>query len=199
MSKRQFLAQVPLFSGLDGEALDRLAEGARYVDFKRGQAIIKEGETGGGVYVIVSGSVEVVKDWGGRKEKRLRVMEPRDYFGEMAVIDDMPRSASVIAREGTRVLHCEQVCLEEMIAGNPALAWELLRALSRRIRGIEEGMMEVLCGLLPICAACKKIRDEDDNWQPLEVFIRERSEAEFSHSICPECARKLYPEIYGDD
>jgi len=55
--------------------------------------------------------------------------------------------------------------------------------------------MKFLEGILPVCASCKKIRDDEGNWHQIESFIRERSEAEFSHGICPECARKLYPEF----
>ncbi len=53
-----------------------------------------------------------------------------------------------------------------------------------------------LSGMLPICSSCKKIRDGKGHWNPIEAYIRERSDAQFSHGICPECAQKLYPEIY---
>jgi C4-dicarboxylate-specific signal transduction histidine kinase len=53
-----------------------------------------------------------------------------------------------------------------------------------------------LSGLLPICASCKKIRDDRGYWNRIEAYIQNHSEAEFSHSICPECSRKLYPEIF---
>lgn len=52
-----------------------------------------------------------------------------------------------------------------------------------------------LSGLLPICASCKKIRDDNGYWKQIESYIREHSEADFSHSICPECAEKLYPPL----
>lgn len=55
--------------------------------------------------------------------------------------------------------------------------------------------MQQLRGLLPICAACKRIRDDDGYWQRLEIYIRDRSEAEFSHGICPDCSERLYPEV----
>jgi PAS domain S-box-containing protein len=54
--------------------------------------------------------------------------------------------------------------------------------------------VKTLSGLLPICASCKKIRDDQGYWQKLEVFVRDHSQAEFSHSICPDCMRLLYPE-----
>jgi len=52
-----------------------------------------------------------------------------------------------------------------------------------------------LRGMLPICANCKKIRDDNGYWNQIESYIREHSEAEFSHSICPECVKKLYPDF----
>ncbi len=55
--------------------------------------------------------------------------------------------------------------------------------------------VRTLTGLLPICSSCKKIRDDKGYWNQLEAFITEHSHAEFSHSICPECARKLYPDL----
>jgi len=55
--------------------------------------------------------------------------------------------------------------------------------------------VKTLSGLLPICASCKKIRDDHGYWQKLETFVREHSEAEFSHSICPDCMKLLYPEF----
>jgi PAS domain S-box-containing protein len=54
--------------------------------------------------------------------------------------------------------------------------------------------IKTLSGMLPICAACKKIRNDSGYWEQLEVYIKSRSEAEFSHGICPDCAKKLYPE-----
>ena len=59
--------------------------------------------------------------------------------------------------------------------------------------------VKLLSGFLPICASCKKIRDDKGYWNQIESYIKERSEVEFSHSICPECAKKLYPEIYDPD
>jgi PAS domain S-box-containing protein len=56
--------------------------------------------------------------------------------------------------------------------------------------------VQVLEGLLPICANCKRIRDQRGTWQVLEVFLQAHSEAKFSHGICPDCLRKLYPEQY---
>ena len=70
-----------------------------------------------------------------------------------------------------------------------------LRRLNKELQDALD-QVQALSGLLPICSSCKKIRDEENHWQPLEVYIRDRSEAEFSHSLCPDCAKKLYPDYY---
>lgn len=57
--------------------------------------------------------------------------------------------------------------------------------------------LKTLGGLLPICASCKKIRDDKGYWNQIEIYIAQHSQAEFSHGYCPDCARKLYPELYG--
>ena len=64
----------------------------------------------------------------------------------------------------------------------------LLKNLYKRIRLLE--------GFLPICANCKKIKNTDDQWEQIEQYITKHSLAQFSHSICPDCARQLYPDLY---
>jgi hypothetical protein len=58
--------------------------------------------------------------------------------------------------------------------------------------------MKYLEGILPVCASCKKIRDEKGTWHQIGLYVRERSDAEFSHGVCPECAAKLYPDYNYD-
>src|SRR5438093_1680495 len=68
----------------------------------------------------------------------------------------------------------------------------------RLIHLLEDALANVkqLKGLLPICASCKRIRDDRGYWNQIEEYIRKHTEAEFTHGLCPECARKLYPELY---
>lgn len=67
--------------------------------------------------------------------------------------------------------------------------------LIRNLQGALD-RVKTLSGLLPICANCKKIRDDRGYWHQVEIYIHEHSEADFSHSLCPDCTRKLYPELY---
>ena len=68
---------------------------------------------------------------------------------------------------------------------------ELLSSLQDALANVK-----TLSGLLPICSACNKIRNDAGYWERIETYIRERSDAEFTHSICPDCAKKLYPQFY---
>lgn len=72
---------------------------------------------------------------------------------------------------------------------------------SKVISELQEALAKVktLSGLLPICATCKKIRDDQGYWNQIEAYIRDHSEVEFSHGICPGCAKKMYAEIYRDN
>jgi hypothetical protein len=67
-------------------------------------------------------------------------------------------------------------------------------------RDLEHALSQVklLQGMLPICASCKKIRNEAGSWEKLESYIGGHSEAEFTHGLCPDCARKLYPNLVDD-
>ena len=68
---------------------------------------------------------------------------------------------------------------------------------SALIEQLQKALTEVktLSGFIPICASCKKVRNDDGYWDQIEQYIRDRSDAQFSHSICPECREKLYPEL----
>ncbi len=74
---------------------------------------------------------------------------------------------------------------------------ENLRLLKEPREALDE--VKILSGLLPICASCKKIRDDKGYWNQIETYIRDHSEAAFSHSICPECAKKLYPDLLNEE
>jgi len=71
----------------------------------------------------------------------------------------------------------------------------LLQTEKQLVNKLQEAMGQVkeLSGLLPICAACKKIRDDKGYWEQIESYIKQRTKADFSHGLCPECARRLYP------
>ncbi|HRV94306.1 MAG TPA: response regulator [Anaerolineae bacterium] len=73
---------------------------------------------------------------------------------------------------------------------------EALRLRNKELQAALD-QIKTLKGLLPICAQCKKIRDDEGYWHEVEVYIREHSDADFSHGICPSCLRILYPDFYS--
>lgn len=77
---------------------------------------------------------------------------------------------------------------------------EDIQERQRLINELETALSEVktLSGLLPICSSCKRIRDDKGYWNQIESYIHEHSEAQFSHSICPDCVKKLYPDLYNE-
>ncbi len=118
----------------------------------------------------------LTEKWALRQESRLRL----DHL-EKLVLDR------------TKVLQETNARLEGEIAGRKAaqaqreqLIVQLKEALAR---------VQTLRGLIPICASCKKIRDDKGYWNQVETYVAEHSDAEFTHSICPACARRLYPDI----
>ncbi len=197
MDHSKLLSKVPLFSEMKAEDLARISESALVVSYNDGDIIIKEGAQDRRLFVIISGSVEVIKNLNSKKEASIDSFGPLSYFGEMALIDDEVRSASVVAREATSVLTINHMDLRQELKQYPDMAVELLQMLSRRIRLIEKTLINTLGSFLPVCANCRKIRDEDGIWSSMEAYISEHSDTEFSHGICPKCAEVLYPEFYA--
>ncbi|MBD3182807.1 response regulator [Candidatus Poribacteria bacterium] len=64
---------------------------------------------------------------------------------------------------------------------------------------LDNALAKILGGFLPICAGCKKIRDEEGNWNQIDVYLRKHTEAEFTYSICPDCKNEFYSELYDDE
>jgi CRP-like cAMP-binding protein len=194
MNKTDILSKVSIFSEMKKSDLETIASLAHGQSFRPGETIIREGDRDGRLFVVVRGEVEVIKSLGRKNERHVRNLGPLNYFGEMALIDDLVRSASIVAREQTEVLILDQWNLRQEIERYPAMAFELLRMLSQRIRAIEKTIVDAIDGLLPICAHCKKIREDDGSWVSIEKYITEHSEAEFSHGLCPDCVKELYPQ-----
>lgn len=97
-------------------------------------------------------------------------------------------------KERTAELQAVNDTLREEMQRREALEGER----EKYIKELQSALSEVktLSGLLPICASCKKIRDDGGYWNQIEEYIRMHSEAEFSHGLCPDCAEKLYPEFF---
>jgi len=134
MTRVEFLKQVPLFEGLKEAELEALARDFAPMRFQAGEMIFQQGDPGEALYLIESGQVRIyVSDEGGQ-ETSVNLFGPGDVFGEMAVIDDMPRSANVTAMEATLVHRLSRECFRDHMRRAPQLMLNFMRALSIRLR-----------------------------------------------------------------
>ncbi|HEY7835407.1 MAG TPA: cyclic nucleotide-binding domain-containing protein [Ktedonobacterales bacterium] len=131
------LAQVPLFSSLSKRELDLLAKSCREREYAAGAALMRQGETGVGLFVIVSGSVRVSQHQEGGAERDLNTLGRGDVLGEMSLLDDLPRSATVVALEPTKALVLPVWDFRASLREAPDIGISLLGVLSRRLRQAE--------------------------------------------------------------
>jgi CRP-like cAMP-binding protein len=159
--------------------------------FKEGEMIIREGDQDRRLFILAEGRVNVIKHLGTKKERPIATLVAPGYFGEMAMVDNLTRSASVVATVPSHLFSLDHQDFFEEIRRHPSIALELLSTLSRRVRSLETMMIGNLGHLLSICATCKKIRNSGGDWVPLEAYISNRSNTKFTHSICPDCKAKF--------
>jgi CRP/FNR family cyclic AMP-dependent transcriptional regulator len=127
------LRQVPLFSGLSEAHLADVVKAAGRRSFGAGKPIVRQGkETHAAFFLILSGRVEVRRD-----DRVLSELGTGQFFGEMSLFDDQPRSADVIPTADTECLVIARWNLERLIKGNPDIAMRMLGELSRRLRETE--------------------------------------------------------------
>jgi CRP-like cAMP-binding protein len=133
-----FLATVPLFSGIDRTELQRFADMTRERFYPRGSVILFENDPGDSLFVVRQGRVKVVLIGEDGREVILGVLGVSDHFGELSLIDDRPRSAHVIAMDDSHLLVLRREDFRKRVAAAPAVAWALLSELSRRLRRADE-------------------------------------------------------------
>ena len=129
------LARVDLFSTLDKKELQMLAKSCQERSYKAGTTILPQGDAGAGLYVIKSGKVRIMQAVDpDRAEVELDTEGPGGVLGEMALLDDMPRSASVVAEEDVTALLLPVWEFRTVLRSHPDIALKLLAVLSRRLR-----------------------------------------------------------------
>jgi CRP-like cAMP-binding protein len=131
--KRARLEAVPLFHDCSSEVLDRLAEATAEFQFAADSPIVQQGHVGNGLYLVVSGGARIVAG-----SDELARIGPGDFFGELSVIDQQPRSASAFADGDTVCLALASWDLLAVLEQDPHLAINLLRELAGRLRRADE-------------------------------------------------------------
>jgi len=126
---RDLLWKTWLWIDLSRKDLESIVKASTECKYDSGQTIVKKGERGLGFYLVLDGSVEIKSD-----ETTLSRLEEGQFFGEMSLLDDQPRSADVVAIEPTRCLVLSGSSFKELVSCNPRIALKILQEVARRLR-----------------------------------------------------------------
>ena len=113
------------------------------LELAAGEYLFREGEIGTEMYILQDGQVEILKTLGG-EEKQLAVLEKGDFFGEMSLLEDLPRTASARTSASCRVLRINGTTFDQMLRSNPEIAVRMMRKLSRRLRETDRLLQEAV-------------------------------------------------------
>ena len=126
---------IPLFSGVSKKGLRALVAAADEITVREGKDLVREGEHGRELYVVVSGSVRVV-----RKGRRVATMGPGDFFGELALVSGAPRTATVTTETETTVMVLDPRRFEVVMDREPQVAKAVMAAMADRLRAVERSV-----------------------------------------------------------
>ncbi len=139
---QDFLETIPIFAGLNRSALSVIASALEQAAFRAGDTIVEEAETGNRMFIIYTGRVEVVKHLGEARETVLAELKPKEFFGEMCIIECLTRCASVRAIEDTFVFTLKSTDLHRLFGQHPdqyaIMILNIARDISRRLRALDE-------------------------------------------------------------
>ncbi len=137
------LARIPFFAGLDPAALDRIAAGTRTRRFRRGDIIFHAGDPGDALFIIVTGEVKISVPSEAGEEAILVTLRDGDVFGELALLDGAPRSASAAALTATETVILPRDRFRELVATEPAVRDSLLASLAAELRRLTTHVEEL--------------------------------------------------------
>ncbi len=140
----KFIRQVYFFNDLDDEAIKKIEAVCRVKKADKGEIIFSEGDHADNFFIVKDGTVEVWKDYHSAEPDMLALHTCGHLFGEMALVDDLPRSATVIAREPTTLLHINRQDFRDIIQDNAAIALSLMKSVSSMVRQSNESFVEGL-------------------------------------------------------
>lgn len=162
------LKRVQLFSGLDDESLKLLAARCRRRKFEVGEALFHEGDPGQTLYIVLSGTVLIQRVTKDMETVHIAQRQPGEHFGELALFDDLPRSADAETGSPCELLLLERRDLVPLLEGHPSIAWNIIRALSARLREssdatVRSNSLDVLGRLAAyLCDQCAGVTPDAD-------------------------------------
>ena len=132
-TKADALARCPFFEGLSRGELLELAKVTEDMEVEEGKVLTREGQSGSEFFVIIDGEVSVTKDG-----QEIRTLGPGDFFGEIALLEDTPRTATVVAKTPLRFFVLTRQSFRSLLAHQPELERKVLAALEERVRATSE-------------------------------------------------------------
>lgn len=136
--KMLFLKRVAIFSGMSLEQTRVLTSHLEEQHFLPGEVLFLEGDYSQELYILLSGHIGIVKNYHEANERTLTTLEPGDFFGEMAIFEGAPRSATAVAIDDAELLVLSAEKFKQTIYQKPEMAFEIFRELSSRLRRREE-------------------------------------------------------------
>ncbi|HET7702588.1 MAG TPA: Crp/Fnr family transcriptional regulator [Candidatus Limnocylindrales bacterium] len=137
------LAAVPLFAGLADDGLVSLVQGMRVRRFRRGETVFHVGDPGDALFIVMSGSIKITLPADTGDEAILATLRPGDFFGELALLDGAPRSATAVAIEATETYILPRDRFRELIATEPVMREALLATLAAEVRRLTNHVEEL--------------------------------------------------------
>ncbi len=134
--KLELLRGVPLFANLDDHELDKIGRHADEVSVPEGQVLVTQDAAGHAFYVIIEGAADVIRD-----DQKLAELVAGDFLGEMALLEDLPRSATVVTTAPTRVLEMHRRDFSSVLDDAPHLARKMLATMAHRLRHADEQLV----------------------------------------------------------
>lgn len=148
------LASIPLFSGLDARTREVVEQHSALRAVRKNTVVIQKGDESGVLYVVISGRLKVTVADGQGKEVILNTLGPGDYFGELAILGDMPRTATVMSLEDSKLLTLSRKAFLDLVREQPDIALAVIRNLTERVSQLTEQV-----GRLALGDVYSRIRD----------------------------------------
>ena len=137
------LSGVPLFAGLDADGLASLVRGMRVRRFRRAETVFHVGDPGDALFIVMSGSIKITLPADTGDEAILATLRPGDFFGELALLDGAPRSATAVAIEATETYILPRDRFRDLIATEPVMREALLATLAAEVRRLTHHVEEL--------------------------------------------------------
>lgn len=173
---RQYLQSVGIFSGMSPDELTALSSRMQSREYPVGAVIVGQEDAGEALYVLTEGRVKVVLYGDGGREAILSILRSGEFFGEMSLLDNEPRSANVIALEPTRALVLEREAFVRYVTTSPSGALAILAELSRRLRSADRiiGSLALLDVYGRVARTIQELARKDGRRTDEGILIEER-------------------------